>query len=135
MNPEVLSISQDQSSLLTGGMLLKSVFGSVFFWASNQSKTVLSTGSPLWASAQSFTCIWTNMHPMATQTSCSTLNYGGVINFCPMGGSQGYSIEDGSHCVRVKAGSNLAQHICHSVIMSLWYSNWKLDLARSPTHW
>ena len=49
----------------------KSVFWSVFFWASNQSKTALSTGSSLWASAQSIMCISTSMQPAATHTSCS----------------------------------------------------------------
>ena len=43
----------------------------------------------LWASAQSVTCIWTNMYPVVTQTfrskSWSPLNYGGVIHFHPMG--------------------------------------------------
>ena len=50
----------------------KSVFRSVFFWASNQSKTVLSTDSSLWTSAQSVKWIWTNTHPAATCTSFST---------------------------------------------------------------
>ena len=50
----------------------KSVFSSVFF-GFNQSKTALSTGSSLWASAQSVMCIWTNMHPAVTCTSCSKL--------------------------------------------------------------
>ena len=41
----------------------KSVFRSVVFWASYQSKTELSTGSSLWASAQSVMCIWTQHAP------------------------------------------------------------------------
>ena len=49
-----------------------SVFRSVFFLASNRSKTTLSTKSSLWASTQSVTCIWTNTHPAATCTSFPT---------------------------------------------------------------
>ena len=41
----------------------KSVFRSVFFWASNQSNTVFSTGSSLCVLAQSVMCISTNIHP------------------------------------------------------------------------
>ena len=101
---------------------LECVFSSVFFWASNQSKTTLSTGSSLWASAQSVTCIWTNMCPAVTCTSCSKLwspstTVGSWISH-PLCSPQGYSIKDQSHYVWVKAGSNPAQYICHSVVPS-----------------
>ena len=49
----------------------KSVFRSVFFWASSQFNTAFSTGSFLCVSAQSVTCISTNTHPAATHTSFS----------------------------------------------------------------
>ena len=46
----------------------KSVFRSVFLWASNQFNTVFSTGSSLCVLAQSVTCISTNTHSAVTHT-------------------------------------------------------------------
>ena len=74
----------------------------------------LSTGTSLWASAQSVKCICTSVQLAATCTSCSilvTFNYSRVMNFCLMCCSQSYPIEDCSHCVWIKAVSNPAQHI------------------------
>ena len=47
-----------------------------------------------------------------------TFNYSGVMNFCLMGSSQGYSIEEGFHHISVEVGSNLAQYIHHDVLAS-----------------
>ena len=47
------------------------VFKSVLFWVFSQSNTALSTGSSLWASAQSIPCICTSVQPAAIHTSCS----------------------------------------------------------------
>ena len=47
------------------------------------------------------------------------LNHSRVIPLFPLGGTQGYFIQDGSHGLQAKASGNLAQHICHGIIPSL----------------
>ena len=66
----------------------KRVFRSVLFLASNQSKTTPSTGSSLWASAQSHTFGPTptlQWHTHLFFHAMVSLNYCGVMTFCPLG--------------------------------------------------
>ena len=117
-----------------------SVFRSVFVWASNQSRTALSIGSSLVASAQSVMCIWTDMCPAVTWTSCSKSwspsamvgSWTSVWCAAP----RVIPIEDGSHCVWVKVGSNLGSaHLpqCYCIIFGTLTGSWTLQ-GLQP-HW
>ena len=118
----------------------KSVFRSVFFGASIQSETALNTR----IFSLGF-CPISHMHldwyacPVATQTSCSKSwspsTMVGSLTSALCAAPRSCPIEDRSHCIWVEVGSNPAQHICYAVIAGpFWYSNWKLNLARAPTH-
>ena len=48
-----------------------------------------------------------------------TLNHRRVISFCPLGGTQGYSIQDRSHGLWAEESGNSTQHICHYIILPL----------------
>ena len=117
----------------------KSVFRSVYFWASNQSKTVLSTGSSHWASAQSVTCIWTNMHPVAIHGPLAPgyghpqlwwghklLPYGQPPGVIPL---RMHLTISGLRWVVIWLSAS-AMVFLHP----FWYSNWMLNLTRPPTH-
>ena len=116
----------------------KSVFRPVFSWAPSQSKTALSTGSSLWAPAQSVTCIWTDTHPAVTQTSCSkswsplamvgswTSTQCAAPRFIPLRTDLTVS---GLRQVVIQISTSATV-----VLHPFWYSNWKLNLARAPTH-
>ena len=111
---------------------------SVFFWASKQSKTMLSTESSLWASAQSVTCIWTYTHLAATHNSFSmpwspSTTVGSWLSALWVAPGVTSSRTDltmsGSRQVVIwlKTSAMVLSH-------PFWYSNWKLNLARAPTH-
>ena len=117
----------------------KSVFRSVFFWASNQSKTALSTGSSLWASGQSVTCFCTNMQPAATHTSCSKSWSPSVMVGSWTSAQCTASRVTPLRIYLTMSGSRqvVTQLSISTTVLSspFWYSNWKLNLARAPTHW
>ena len=99
----------------------KSVFSSVFFGLPTSQKCTQHWIFPL--GFYPISHMHLDQHAPCSNTDLllqvmDTLNYGGVINFCPMCSLLDYSIKDGSHHVWVTVGSNLAQHICHSVIIS-----------------
>ena len=118
---------------------LKSVFKSVFFWASNQSRTALSTESSLWASAQSVTCSWTNTHPVAACTSFS-------IPWSPSTMAESWLSALWAAPRVIPSRTDHTMSGLRWVVIQLstsamvllhpfWYSNWKLNLVRAPTHW
>ena len=116
----------------------RSVLRSVFFLASNQCNTASSTGSSLWAVAQLVTCISTRTCLAATHTSF--LCYGHIQ---PL---QGHLLLPSGWCPGVTpsrtdhTSSRLRQVVIwlstSATVLShpFWYSNWKLNFARAPTH-
>ena len=117
----------------------KSVLKSILFCASNQSKTALITGSFLWALAQSVMYICTSTWPVATHTSCSK----------PWSPSIMVGSWTSAWCTAPRVTplrisltvSGLRWVVTwlstSATVISdpFWYSNWKLNLARAPTHW
>ena len=115
-----------------------SVFKSAVLCTSNHFKTVLSMGSSLWASAQSVKCTWTNMCPVATCTSFSKLcspstMVGSWISAqCAVPRVIPLRIDltmSGSRWVVIWLSTSATVLLHH-----FWYSSWKLNLARAPTH-
>ena len=117
----------------------RSLFRSDFFWASNQFNTAFSTESSLCVLAQSVMCISTNTHPVATHTSFSSL-----LSSLTMAGSQP-SVQWVAPRVTPSKMDWMASGLRQVVIWlstsatvlsnPFWHSNWKLNLARTPTHW
>ena len=126
-------------ALHTGGMLPQECPQIVFFLASNQCNTASSTRYSLWAVAQSVTCISTRTHPAVTCTSFSRL-----WSPSTMAGSYPLAL-----WVALKTTPSRTDHrafVLRQVVIWLstsatvlsrpfWYSNWKSNFARAPTHW
>ena len=116
----------------------RSAFKSVFFCAFSKSRTWPNIGSPLWALAQSVTCICTSAQPVATCTSCSK-------QWSPltMAGSQTSAqcaapIDTPSRIDLTVLGSSqvVTQLSTFATVFShpFWYSNSKLNHTRALTH-
>ena len=117
----------------------RSVPRSVVFWAPNQFSMALRTRSSFWAAAQSVMCISTCTHPAVTCTSFSTLWSPSTTEGlwpsalwaiprvtpsrmdCTASGPRWVVIQ-------LRASTTILSHL-------FWYCNWKLNLARAPTHW
>ena len=116
----------------------RSVLRSVFFWAPNQFNMAFRTRSSFWAVVQPVICISTCTHPVATCTSFSTLwspsttegLWPSVLWAIPrVTPSRMDCTASGSRQVVIwlRASATILSH-------PFWYSNWKLNLTRAPTH-
>ena len=128
-----------QLALLTRGMLSQECLQISLLLGLQPVQHTFSTGSSLWALAQSVTCISTDTHPAVTHTSF--LCYG---HFQPLWGHSLWPYE--WHLGLLHLGWTVqppgwgkwwCSSACLPLVLShpFWYSNWKLNLARAPTHW
>ena len=116
----------------------RSVLRSVFFWTSNQVNSASSTGSSLWAVAQSVTCISTRICSAVMHTSFSMLwspstmagSHPSALWVAPK--VTPFRMDDTASGPRqvVIQLSTSAMVLSHP----FWYSNWKLNFTRAPTN-
>ena len=113
-----------------------SVLRSFFFLASNRHSTASSSGSSLWAAAQSVTCISTRTHPAATCTSFSfswspstTVRVNRTRVVPKVAPSRTDCTAFGPRQVVIQLSMSATVLSC-----PFWYSSWKLNFARAQTH-
>ena len=116
----------------------RSAFKSIFFCAFSQSNTVLNIGSSYWASAQSVMCICTRMWAAVTCTSCS--NWQLPLTTARLSTSARCMVPTVTPLridLTVSSSSQAVSWLKASTsVLScpFWYSNWKVNHARAPTH-
>ena len=115
-----------------------SVLRSVFFWAPSQFNMAFRTGSSFWAAAQSVMCISTCTHPVVTCTSYSTLWSPSTIEGSWLSALWAIPKATPSRMDFMASGSRQVVtwlRVSATVLSHpFWYSNWKLNLARAPSH-
>ena len=138
MNHKVLSILQDQLAFLTRSMLCQKCLQISLLLHFQPVYNFTQHWIFLLASAQSVTCICTNAWPAATRTSCSkpwspsTMAGSWISTWCtaPMVTLSRIDLTVPGLRQVVTWLNTSATMLSHP----FWYSNWKLNLARAPTH-
>ena len=135
---KILAISPYHLASSLKACSLRSVLRSVFFLDSNHGKTACSSGSSFWAATQSVTCISTRTHPVVTHTSsflCWSLSITvGFSSSTPWGAPM--VAPSRTDCMASSPRQVVIWLNASATVLShpFWYSNWKLNLARAPTH-
>ena len=139
-NHEILMIPPHHLALFTGSMLPQECPQiNLLLGLSNQCNTASSSGSSLWAVAQLGTGISTKTHPAATCTSFSML-----WSPSTMAGSSPSALwvapkvtPSRMDCTASRPRQVVIQLSTSAPVLSypFWYSNWKLNFTRAPTHW
>ena len=116
----------------------RSVLRSVFFWAPYQFSMAYRTRSSFWAAAQLVMCISTCTHPVVTHTSFSTLWSPSTIEGLWPSALWAIPRITPSMMDYTALGPRwvVIQLRASATVLScpFWYSNWKLNLTRAPTH-
>ena len=116
----------------------RTVLRSVFFWVPNQFSMAFRTGYSFWAVAQLVTCILTCTCPAVVCTSFSILwspsstegSWPSALSAIPN------VTPTRTDCTALGPRQVVIQLRASTTVLShpFWYSNWKLNLTRAPTH-